>query len=434
MLKVAAIVLGCPKNTVEAEYLLGALSSEKFTVCSDINVADIIIVHTCSFISDARRESEESILKAVAAKRLTGARVFVSGCLPQLLKDKITAQFPEIDGYVGTASLSKLSDLIRNKKTIINMEPGGLNNSKHRLLSSVLPTAYLKIAEGCNHKCSFCIIPKIRGKYESRTTVSLVKEAEALCKAGIKELILIAQDTTSYGIDIYDAFALDKLLSKLAKIEDLKWIRLMYAYPSSLTDDVIKVIQEHKNICKYVDMPVQHVSKNVLKAMKRPENTRAITEKLKNKNPDIFLRTSLISGFPGETEKDAKELLDFVKLGYFDFAGVFEYSNEESASSSKMIGQIPKKVVEKRKEAIETAQSEVFRNKIAAMKGQAIEFVAESRVKQNAGFAVSGRSYFQAPEIDGNVIVKTKNELKPGSFHKGKVLGNDGYNILLEKI
>jgi ribosomal protein S12 methylthiotransferase len=432
MQKVAVVALGCPKNTVEAEYLLGVFRSKGFEITNNIEEADISVIHTCSFIKAAKEESEKAIRGVLSVKKKNGLRVYVSGCLPQLLQNKMSSIFPEIDGYVGTGTLKELPQLIFNKgfdKSLL--APGGLNESKYRVLSSSLPSTYLKIAEGCWHKCSFCIIPSLRGNYESRSIKSLVDEAKSLADNGIKELILIAQDTTSYGYDIYGAFALDKLLSKLAKINGLKWIRLLYTYPSSVNDSLLAVFKEHKNICNYMDIPIQHISKNVLSAMRRPLNTASIIERIKNKLPDIILRTSIITGFPGENKRDISELISFLEQGYFQYVGVFEYSNQKEADSSKLKKQIKNSVAIERKILVENAQYSVFKSKIDSIKGNNIEFIVEncSQRASDGKYNITGRCYFQSPEIDGHVTLLSNNSLKSGEFYNGKITGVKGYNI-----
>ena len=432
MQKAAVIVLGCPKNTVEAEYLLGILKNKGFLLTGDVRDADAVIIHTCSFIHDARAESEECIKNILLLKKKKDVKVYVSGCLPQLLKEEIIKKFPLIDGYAGTGALDKLPDLLLNKKSGNLFKPGGLNDSKYRVLSSHLPSAYLKIAEGCDHRCSFCIIPGLRGKFTSRKTESLYNEARSLARAGVKELILVAQDTSSYGLDIYDAFALDKLLSKLAKIKDFKWIRLMYAYPSGITDSLLDVFKEYKNICNYMDIPIQHISKNVLSAMKRPLNTRRTIEKIKNKIPDIVLRTSIIAGFPGETGKDVKELIDFIKDGYFQYAGIFEYSDQKEANSSKLKGHINPETARQRKIEIEKAQYDVFKTKIGVLKNKETQFLAESGIKKGEKYLIKGRSVFQSPEIDGITEIISDKSPECGRFYKIVIKSNEGYNIKAE--
>ncbi|AKL97954.1 30S ribosomal protein S12 methylthiotransferase RimO [Endomicrobium proavitum] len=433
MLKVAVIVLGCPKNTVEAEYLLGILQSKNFAVCADTNDADVIVIHTCSFIDAARRESEKSISDALKIKRKKNVKVFVSGCLPQLLKEDFIKCFPEIDGFVGTGSLNKLPLLLQNKNAgDVLLEAGGLNDSKFRLLSSTLPCAYLKIAEGCNHKCSFCIIPNLRGKYKSRSLSSLKSEVQALAASGVKELSLIAQDTTSYGIDIYGKFSLNKLLAEISKTDKLKWIRLMYAYPVSVTDALLQEINSRENICKYIDIPIQHASEKILNSMNRPLATLKVIEKIKNKYPDIILRTSVITGFPGETDKDVQALTDFLQKGYFRYAGVFEYSNQKTAASSKLKKHIDGKTSSLRRVLVENAQYEVFKKDMKSLTGSQTEILVESCVKKGNNYTVTGRAPFQAPDIDGNVICESLKPVKSGSFCSVKIKTIKGYSIQAE--
>ncbi|MDR1952188.1 MAG: 30S ribosomal protein S12 methylthiotransferase RimO [Elusimicrobiota bacterium] len=428
----ALIVLGCPKNIVEAEYLSGILRNKGFNIVSQTDDADIIVIHTCSFIEVARRESESFIRKVLELKKRKSVKVFVSGCLAQLLKDEMLKKFSGIDGYVGTGCLDKLPSMFSNNAVNSSsrsyLSPGGLNNSKFRILSSLSPSAYLKIAEGCNHKCSFCIIPDLRGKYQSRTIESLIDEAKSLANAGVKELAVIAQDTTSYGIDIYDKFALSNLLKKLSKIK-FKWIRLLYAYPNGLTGELLNVINDYENICSYIDIPIQHISKKILSAMHRPINTRSVIEKINKKYPNIILRTSLIAGFPGEKKADVKELIDFLKEGHFLYAGVFKYSNNKKAKSSDFDGQIDAKTIKIRKELLENVQYEAFKSRVEKLKNKEIEMLIENVVKYRNVYRISGRAQFQAPEIDGKISFTNGKELEVGSFQKVFVEGNAGYTI-----
>ena len=433
MQKIAIVALGCPKNTVEAEYLLGIFKNKGFEISNNLNEVDIAVIHTCSFIKTAKEESEKSIRDVLDIKKKTGLRVYVSGCLPQLLKEKMLMFFPNIDGFVGTGTLKNLPELIFNKNfDKFLFPPGGLNNSNHRLLSSSMPSAYLKIAEGCNHRCSFCVIPVLRGNYESRKIESLVSEARALADNGIKELILIAQDTTSYGKDIYNSFALDKLLIKLSRIKELKWIRLLYAYPSSITDNLLAVFEEYKSICSYMDIPIQHISKNILSAMKRPLNTVAIIEKIKNKLPEIVLRTSIITGFPGETKKDISELIAFLNQGYFQYVGVFEYSNQKEADSSKLKKHVKNFVAKERRTLVEKVQHDIFKSKIDRMHGNIVDVLVESCLKKGSKYYTEGRSYFQSPEIDGNIVLTGDEPLAVGKFYKVAIKGVSGYNVTVD--
>ncbi|MDR0822867.1 MAG: 30S ribosomal protein S12 methylthiotransferase RimO [Endomicrobium sp.] len=433
-MKAAIIVLGCPKNIVESEYILAILKDGGFQIVSDLQEADIAIVHTCSFIDSARKESEKTIrdLIDIKEKKDGNLKIFVSGCLPQLLKESMLTKFPQIDGYIGTGSLDKLQNIIKSQKQNISQfsfKAGGLNYSKGRILSSNLAYAYLKIAEGCNHKCSFCIIPDLRGKYISRSESSLLNEAKQLAAAGIKELIIIAQDTTSYGIDLYNAFVLDKLLVKLSKIKEISRIRLLYAYPNSITDDLLKVISERENICKYMDIPVQHISKKILSLMRRPLNTRKIIEKISENYPQIVLRTSFITGFPQETKQDVKELLSFIKEGHFQYGGVFKYSDNKEALSSILAGHIAQKEAQERKVLIENAQYDIFKTKIENLKGKEIEVITENCRQKDNNWTIAARSDFQSPEIDGSTIFKSPSPIPIGSFAKVKIISNSGYNI-----
>jgi ribosomal protein S12 methylthiotransferase len=430
MQTIAVIALGCPKNTVEAEYLLGIFKEKGFKISSNLDEVDIVVIHTCSFIKAAKSESEKCIRTILDIKKKKSLRVYVSGCLPQLLKEKMSAIFPNIDGFAGTGTLQSLPDLVFGKNFGgFIWPPGGLNDSNYRVLSSSIPSAYLKIAEGCGHICSFCIIPVLRGRYESRTMESLVDEATALAESGIKELILIAQDTTGYGKDIYDAFVLDKLIVKLSKIGGLKWIRLLYAHPSSITDGLIEVFKEHKKICSYIDIPIQHASKSVLSAMKRPLNTPDIIEKIKRKLPDIVLRTSIIVGFPGEMKKDVNELINFLNRGYFQYVGVFEYSDLKGTVSSKLKGHVRAATTKERRIMIENVQYDIFKSKIDKIKNNTVEFLVESCLKKGNTYSIKGRSSFQSPEIDGNIILTNDTPLMIGEFCKAKVKSVYGYSI-----
>lgn len=426
---VCIITLGCNKNTVEAEYLSGSFTSKGFLLTQNIIEADIIVVHTCSFVGDARAESERAVEYALKIKK-PQAKVYVTGCLPQLLGEGFISKFPDVSGFLGTGSTQKLPDLILRKKSVCDAtKAGGFNDNSVRVLSSALDYAYLKIAEGCSHKCSFCVIPRIRGAYRSRTTRSLIEEAKTLAASGVKEIILIAQDTTSYGIDLYNRFSLSKLLENLCKVDGIKRIRLMYAYPSSITGELLKVIADNPQICNYIDVPVQHISQKMLKAQRRPLNTRDVIYGIIKKLPDITLRTTFITGFPGETEKDFKELLDFTLEGNFTYAGVFCYSDEAQALSYKLKGKVSAEIAQKRKIILEKAQQTVFERKIKKLYGRQAEVFVESCQKKGNKYIISGRLSSQAPEIDGVTVFESSLKAKLSSFKKVIITGTDGYNI-----
>jgi ribosomal protein S12 methylthiotransferase len=427
--KLAVIVLGCPKNIVEGQYLLGLFRDCGFEITNSPQDSDIVLVHSCSFIEEARKEAYAIIKDLLVLKKQKGIKVFISGCLPQLLKNKIYEKFPLIDGCMGTGELHKLPDLIRNPLNIKIGKPGGLINLNHRVLSSNLPYAYLKIAEGCNRKCSFCIIPQIRGKYKSANIQSLIDEAKALAQSGVKELVLIAQDTTSYGIDLYKGAVLYKLLNKLSQIKDLKWIRLLYGYPQYLGNDVLNIISQAPNICKYIDIPIQHISKKILSLMNRPSNTRKIIENISNKYPQIMLRTSLIAGFPQENKQDINELINFIKDGHFLYCGVFEYDDNQEADASKLSDKIDKRKIKETRILIDNAQYEVFKSKIKTMSGSKREILILNCVKKDDKYLIQARTQFQAPEIDGQTMLTSNKSLNQSDFYQAQIISNKGYDI-----
>ncbi len=425
--KVSIITLGCSKNIVESEAVAGLLAKSGFELTNDLQNTDNVIIHTCSFIHDAQIESQKQINLAGELKRKNPKlKIFVSGCLSQLLKGKMQKMYPFIDGYVGTGNYQNIVELIKKKDFFADTKyVGGIHNFKTRILSNFLPSTYIKISEGCTHKCSYCIIPNLRGKLVSRTIKSIIDEAKALADAGIKELNIIAQETTSYGLDIYGKLSLAKLLKNISKIDSFKWIRLLYAYPSTITEELLDTIVETKNICNYMDIPIQHVSKNVLKNMRRPLNTRQIIEKIKKKFPDIVLRTSLITGFPGETKQDFKEMCSFVGDNYFEHIGIFGYSDQESAPSYRLRNKISQKDIEERKRILAKKQ---FRNVVKnnSLKVGKIFEVLPEYVSGNKIFA---RAYFQAPEIDNFIIINKNDNIKQGQFTKVRIKNIKDYDL-----
>ncbi len=425
---VCIITLGCSKNTVEAETVAGLFVKEGFKIISNVEEADIIVIHTCSFIQDAQKESKYQIQQAGLLKQKNkNLKIFVSGCLAQLLQDKIKKEYPFIDGYVGTGNFDKIVKLIQENKFFFKTKvAGGVTNFKTRVLSTNLPSTYIKISEGCNHKCSYCIIPNIRGSFTSRPVKAIVDEAKFLADSGVKELNIIAQDTTSYGIDIYQKLSLSKLLKEISKINQFKWIRLLYAYPSTINKELLETIYEKENICNYIDIPIQHVSKNVLKNMRRPTNTRQIIESIKNSFPNIILRTSLIVGFPNETDADFKELVAFIKQNYFEHVGIFAYSDQKTAISYKFKNKISKEIIEERLNILATEQ---FKNVIKNNKnkiGKTFEVLPEFVSKNK----VWGRAYFQAPEIDNMIIVSKRDDISLGQFTNIKIKGYKDYDLI----
>ncbi len=426
--KVSIITLGCSKNTVESEAVAGMLLKNGFELAFDLSDTDNIIIHTCSFIQDAQTESHNQIKYAGSLKEKNpDLKIFVSGCLSQLLKDKMKELYPFIDGYVGTGNYSEIVKLIKKDKFFADTGcAGGVQNFKSRILSTTLPYAYIKISEGCNHRCSYCIIPNLRGNLKSRTIKSVVDEAKALAEAGIKELNVIAQDTTSYGTDIYGKPRLAELLKNISKIKSLKWIRLLYAYPSTINQELLETIYENENICNYIDIPIQHISANILKNMKRPLTTRRIIEKIKKNFPDMILRTSLITGFPEETETDFKEMLSFVKENYFEHIGIFGYSDQKTAPSYRLKNKIAQEVIEERKQILATEQlKNVVKNNFAKI-GKTYEVLIEN-IDNNKFYA---RAYFQAPEIDNGIIVDRKKFFDIGKFVNVTITDYKDYDLI----
>jgi len=426
--KVSFITLGCSKNTVEAESVIGLFLKEGYEISNDLSKTDIIIIHTCSFIQDAQAESHYQIQQAGLLKQKNkDLKIYVSGCLAQLLQEKMQKDYPFIDGYVGTGNFDKIVKLIKKNKTFADTScAGGVNTFKSRVLSTDLPSTYIKIAEGCNHRCSYCIIPNLRGNFVSRPIKSIIDEAKALADAGIQELNVIAQDTTSYGTDIYGKLSLAKLLKELSKIKQLKWIRLLYAYPSTITKELLETIYETENICNYIDIPIQHISKNVLKNMKRPINTRKIIEDIKKDFPNITLRTSLITGFPNETETDFKELLSFIKQNYFEHVGIFGYSDQKLAKSYKLKNKISQQIIEKRVQLLASAQFKNVEKNNKEKIGKIFEVLPEAISKNK----VYCRAYFQAPEIDNTIIVNKSENIELGKFTEITVKDYKDYDLI----
>lgn len=426
--KVSIITLGCSKNTVESEAVAGLFIKEGFTVTGNTEDADVIVIHTCSFILDAQKESNYQIQQAGLLKQQNkNLKIFVSGCLSQLLQEEIKKDYPFIDGYVGTGNFDKIVKLIKKNKFFAETKvAGGVTNFKSRILSTNLPSTYIKISEGCNHGCSYCIIPNLRGNFVSRPIKSIVEEAKFLADCGIQELNVIAQDTTSYGMDIYGKVSLAKLLKEISKIKQFKWIRLLYAYPSTINEELLETVYENENICNYMDIPIQHISKNVLKNMKRPANTGKIIENIKKNYPDIILRTSLITGFPDETDTDFKELLLFIKQNYFEHVGIFGYSEQKIAQSYKLKNKIPQKIIDKRVQLLATEQ---FKNVVKNNKektGKTFEVLPEFILKNK----VYCRAYFQAPEIDNMIIVNKRDDIVLGQFTNIKIKNYKDYDLI----
>jgi ribosomal protein S12 methylthiotransferase len=424
--KVSVITLGCSKNTVDSERLMRQIQLNNIPLTEDPNNADTVIINTCGFIEAAKEESVNTILQAVALKNSGKLKkLIVAGCLSERYMNDLKKEIPEVDVYFGT---EKYEEIIRELGGKFKYELLG-----ERLLSTPSHTAYLKISEGCDHPCSFCAIPLMRGKHVSRTMESLIEEAEFLASNGTKELIIIAQDTTDYGKDLYGKKNLSTLLNKLSEIKGIEWIRLMYAYPSHFPDDVIETIADNPKILKYVDIPLQHISDDVLKSMRRgvtSKQTYNLLYKLRNKIPDITLRTTFIVGYPNETEKDFEQLINFIQEIKFDRVGTFTFSVEENTSSFILGDIVSKEEKERRKEKLMEIQSKISLEKNESFVGKTLKVLLESKESEY----YVGRSYRDAPEVDGEVLFKSGKKLKPGNFYDVKITDYDEYDLFGEVI
>ncbi|MBS4034705.1 MAG: 30S ribosomal protein S12 methylthiotransferase RimO [Ignavibacterium sp.] len=423
--KVSVITLGCSKNTVDSERLMRQLQLNKIKLTFDPNQSDTVIINTCGFIEAAKEESINTILNSVALKNEGKLKkVIVAGCLSERYKDDLIKEIPEVDVYFGT----------ENYEGIVKELGGNLMYELlgERLLTTPSHTAYLKISEGCDHPCSFCAIPLMRGLHKSIPMDELIREAEFLASNNTRELVIIAQDTTDYGKDLYGRQNLAELLNKLSEVKGIEWIRIMYAYPSKFPDDVIKEIKNNPKVLHYVDIPLQHISDDVLKSMRRgvtAARTRKLIEKLRNEIPDITLRTTFIVGYPNETEKDFEMLCDFVKEVKFDRVGTFTFSIEENTSSFILGDPVPAEEKQRRKDVLMELQKDISLEKNSFMVGKVLKVLVEAV----EGDFYIGRSYRDAPEVDGEVLINKKGiKLQPGNFYDVKITDYDEYDIFGE--
>jgi len=442
-MKVIFVSLGCDKNLVDSEVMLGLLRDSGYEFTDDEAEADVIIINTCCFIHDAKEESIQMILDMAEYKKLEKGKckaLIVAGCLGQRYQAEIEQDIPEVDAIVGTTAYDKIVEamesVLQGKKGnhFASVDELPLVNTK-RILTTGGHYAYLKIAEGCDKHCTYCIIPKLRGHFRSVPMERLIEEATELVALGVKELILIAQETTLYGVDLYGEKSLPQLLRELAKIEGLYWIRLMYCYPEEIDDALISVIKEEPKICHYLDLPIQHASDAILKRMGRRTDSAALREiiwKLRREIPDICLRTTLITGFPGESEADHEILMDFVDDVEFERLGVFTYSPEENTPAADMDDQVAEELKEERQAELMMLQQEIAFDKAIDMVGcEMYAFVEGKVVEENAYVA---RTYMDAPNVDGYLFVKTDVELISGDFVRVKITGALEYDLIGELI
>ncbi|GAB5616482.1 30S ribosomal protein S12 methylthiotransferase RimO [Faecalimonas canis] len=435
------ISLGCDKNLVDTEVMLGLLASKGHQMVDDERDADVIVINTCCFIHDAKEESIQNILEMAELKKEGRLRaLIVTGCLAQRYKEEIIEEIPEVDAVLGTTSYDKILDAIDEAlKGHHHVEMADIDALPYvdtkRLVTTGGHFAYLKIAEGCDKHCTYCIIPKIRGNFRSVPMERLIKEAEELAEQGVKELILVAQETTLYGKDIYGEKSLHKLLKELCKIAGIQWIRILYCYPEEITDELIQVMKEEKKICHYLDLPIQHASDEILKRMGRRTSKAQLKEiigKLREEIPDITLRTTLITGFPGETEEQHEELMEFVDEMEFDRLGVFTYSPEEDTPAALMDNQIEEEVKEDRQAELMELQQDIAFDLAEDMIGKEVLVLIEGKVADENAYV--GRTYKDAPNVDGLIFVNTEEELMSGDFARVKVTGALEYDLIGEII
>ena len=438
-MKIMFISLGCDKNLVDTEKMLGLLGAKGYSFTDDETEAGIIVVNSCCFINDAKEESIETILEMAQYKENGNLKaLIVTGCLAERYKDEIIKEIPEVDAVLGTASYDDIVEAVdaslNGEKPLIFKEINRIPEiDVNRMVTTGGYYAHLKIAEGCDKHCTYCIIPKIRGNFRSVPMESLVKEAEYLASIGVKELILVAQETTMYGVDLYGEKSLHILLKELCKINGIKMVRIMYCYPEEIYDELIETIATEKKVCHYLDMPIQHCSDSVLKRMGRRTSKNeliAIINKLRQRIPDIVLRTTLIAGFPGETEENHQEMMEFVDEMEFDRLGVFTYSPEENTPAATMDNQLPEDVKEQWRDEIMELQQEIAFDKSISMIGRELLVMVEGKIANEPAYV--GRTYMDAPGIDGNIFISTGEEFISGDLVKVKVIGANEYDLIGE--
>ena len=438
-MKILFISLGCDKNLVDTEVMLGMLASRGYEMTNDEQEADIIVINTCCFIHDAKEESIQNILEMAEYKKNGSAKaLIVTGCMAERYRQEILDEIPEVDEVLGTTAYDRILDAVdaalagQHEVMTADLDALPLPETK-RLVTTGGHFAYLKIAEGCDKHCTYCIIPKIRGNFRSVPMERLLKEAQDLAEQGVKELILVAQETTLYGKDLYGEKPLPKLLRELCKISGIRWIRILYCYPEEITDELIQVMKEEPKICHYLDLPIQHANDTILKRMGRRTSKQElidIVQKLRKEIPDICLRTTLITGFPGETQEQHEEVMEFIDTLEFDRLGAFTYSPEEDTPAATFEDQIDEEVKEDRQADIMELQQEIAFDKAEDMIGREVLVMIEGKVADENAYV--GRTYRDAPNVDGLIFINTDVELISGDFAKVKVTGALDYDLIGE--
>ncbi|MCR5331395.1 MAG: 30S ribosomal protein S12 methylthiotransferase RimO [Lachnospiraceae bacterium] len=449
-MKIFFVSLGCDKNLVDSEKMLGLLNESGYEITDEENDADAVIVNTCCFIHDAKKESIETLLEYAELKNKGLIRYLVAaGCLAQRYKDEILKEIPETDVVLGPAACSEIVNILRSLETSRDIssvkrqyteESGYKEIINTRLKSGLGHYSYLKIAEGCDKRCTYCIIPYIRGSYRSFPKEQLLSEAQQLVLNGVNELILVAQETSLYGTDIYGYKAIGELIDGLCAIEGLEWIRLMYCYPEEIGDQLIDAFKRQPKLCRYIDLPIQHISDNILKRMGRHTNGEQIREIigiLRKEVPGIVIRTSLITGFPGETEEEHKELLEFVRSAALERVGVFTYSREENTPAARMKDQVPASVKKRRRKELMLAQQDIVFKKNQSLTGKSFKVMIDGRLSDEdslkgikSRYVYIARTYMDAPDIDGSVFVESDREIMSGTMTDVTITGYNGYDLI----
>ncbi|RLJ70376.1 SSU ribosomal protein S12P methylthiotransferase [Hydrogenivirga caldilitoris] len=417
-MKIGVISLGCSKNLVDSEILLGKLKSAGVELTSDINSADYVVINTCGFIEDAKSESIDTILEVVDS----GKRVLVMGCLVERYKKELEREIPEVEAYFGTQSWDEILAHLKLKPKY---------SRSHRVLTTPGAYAYLKIAEGCNRLCSFCAIPRIRGRHVSRPIEDVISEVKDLAERGVKEINVVSQDTTYYGKDLYRDFKLIDLLREIEKVEGIEWVRLLYLYPTEVSDDLLSHIKDSEKVVPYFDMPIQHISDSVLRSMRRGYGerfVRELIEKIRKSIPDAVLRTTLIVGYPEEREEDFNRLRNFMEEGHFHWLGVFTYSPEEDTHAFHLGDPVPRELKEERKTALMEVQRNVTYQKNKGFVGKRLKVLVDG-FSEEFSFVPRGRVYFQAPEVDGVIYIETEKPVKVGDLVEVEVTQAADYDL-----
>ena len=437
-LRIGIVSLGCPKTLVDSEVILGKIRGAGYSITSDIEKSDVVLLNTCGFIKDAKEESIDALLKLLKLKeekKLLG--VVVVGCLVQRYAGELQKEFPEVDAFIGSGDYQRIAEVLKkvvDGKKFVTVHKAGYLAGADETRISLTPKhfRYLKISEGCDHTCSFCVIPSIRGRYRSRHIADLVQEAKQLADEGAKELVVIGQDITKFGCDYAGRSLLPELLEALGAVREVRWIRLLYTYPSTLTDEMIRAVAKSKKVCRYIDLPLQHINDKILKAMRRGGTKKQIVElihKLRALIPEVVIRTSFIVGFPGETEQDFEELLEFMRETKFERLGIFRYSREEGSAAAELPDQVPEEIKEERYHRAMQLQQQIAREVNRRYLGKELRVLIEAQDEKKPGGWI-GRSAMDAPEVDGSVLVQTQKVLMPGKFYTVKITDTQDYDLV----